>query len=848
MARRSAWTAVALGLAVLVGLAIGCADDGAAPLAPSGETKGDPQPAPSAFLRSGPQEDGSYLLPNVRRITPAGRSQWTYRFPNDVKVTPDGERAVVTTFFDPSIALIDTATMDVAQTIFPESTFTGIVFNAAGDRFWVGGGLGHTVQEYAYAGGAATPVRTIRVWGYPAGLALSPDEQTLYVAANMENRVAEIDLASGTELRSAPTHIYPYDVKLLPDGGKLYVSNWGSASVTVIDTASMTAIADVPTGKNPTKLAMSADGARVYSADSDTDTVTAIDTATDAAVATWPLHDDAVDGEVKIGSYPNAIDLSADGTRLYVASAGFYCVTVMDAQTGEVLGRIPTGWYTSGVDVDDAGGTLWVVNGKGYGSASAMPRGWSGTVAAIDLPTARELADYTEQVDQNISWGLSFFDTADPDFESPIPTEFGTPSEQIKHVIFIMKENKTYDQVLGDLEGTERDPAHLVFGEEYSPNHHRLARAFTVQDNLYVEGDTSILGHFWSTAIQCNEYAEKVFFAGGRYPLSTLEPAAIPYQGKYLWNNLIDHGIDFRIYGQIVGVTHDLPTLMPHMDLKYGFWNMGTLDVDKVDEIIREIDYGIYPPLIYISLPNDHTYGSDAGKPSPFFLVGDNDAGLGKFVEYISRSEHWADTAIFVTEDDPQSGSDHIDKHRTIGLVISPWAKRGHVSSVMHTMMSMWLTIDLILGIPPTTKFDQYTAPMYDSFTMTPDFSPYEAVPNPTPFTINPAGLPYAEYSKRQNFGVPDQVGGMGKVLWAMARPGERFPYELSVDMPDPAMDEDEGDDVREYLEAIARIKTYARAHGLELPSETPFWQDPNILARLAKHNAAIKAGIPGGY
>ena len=460
MKARQTWRgSVACGLLILaaVALAAGCSGGGRGTLAAQAGGKGDPAPSDNAYLRTGPQDDGSYLLPNARRITPAGRSQWVNRFPNDVKVAPDGQRAVVTTFAEPTVTLIDTATMDVTQTLLPGETFVGIVFDHAGGRFWIGGGGGNDIQEYAYSSGVATLSRTFRLWGYPAGLALSPDERTLYACSNMENRVAEFNLETGTEGRSALTGSYPYDVKITPDGTKLYASNWGGSSVTVIDAASMTALADIPTGKNPTKLAMSRDGSRVYSADADTDTVTAIDTATDTA-ATWPLHDDAVEGEVKIGSYPNAITISADGATLYVASAAYYCVTVLDAATGAVRGRIPTGWYTSGVDLDESAQTLWVVNGKGYGSAAAMPAGWVGTVEAIEVPDAAQLAAYTDQVTQNISWGLSFFDTAAAGFESPVPAAFGTASEQIKHVIFVMAENKTYDQYFGDLEGTEHDP------------------------------------------------------------------------------------------------------------------------------------------------------------------------------------------------------------------------------------------------------------------------------------------------------------------------------------------------------------------------------------------------------
>jgi len=802
-------------LTVLVlAIAVSCDPAGLLTLNPDSDdegSKGAPSPSDDAFLKPGPTGDGAYILPNGRRISPAGTSLSMKFFPNDVEVSPDGSTAVAISFKHPTLTVLDTETVTIIQENELDFAFSGIAFNAAGDRFWIGGGGTQSVLEYAVSAGAATLVREIPVQGYPAGLALGPDGNTLFVCCNMSHRLAEIDLATGLENRFWLTGVYPYDVKLLPRRNKAFVSNWGSSSVTVINWLEDRVVKEIGVGHGPEEMAISPEDERLYVACSDTDSVDVIDTETDEFVESFNLHDPS---EPTLGAMPNGMDISADGQTLYVTSAGYNCITVLDASSGEIEGRIPTGWYPTGIALDGQDERIYVTSGKGFGSAWTLPTGWSGAIQAIDAPSPGELSDYTEEVEDNIRWGVNFF--ADRDFESPVPTTLGQASEQIKHVIFVLKENKTYDQVFGDLEGTERDENFLVFGEEYTPNAHALAREFTTCDNFYVEGDTSILGHFWATAAICNDYMEKTFLAGSRYGLSTFEPAAVVPQGT-LFDHLLDHGIEWRSYGQIVGMSHNFDRFGPYIDFKYGFWNMRVSDEVKVDEIIREIEAGIYPPLIYVVLPNDHNYGSSSGAPTPRYLVADNDAGLGKLVDYISHSDHWKDTAIFVTQDDPQSGSDHVDPHRTLSLVISPWAKRGHNSSVLYSMSSVWLTIEMILGIPSHTKFDKYTSPMYDCFTMDPDYSPYKKIPNPVPFERNEKGAPMQEYCDRQDWTVPDSVENLGEVLWAIMRPDEPFPHQMSVDPEMIEDEEEEAEEKREYIEALRIAHEWADRHGIEI-------------------------------
>lgn len=380
-----------------------------------------------------------------------------------------------------------------------------------------------------------------------------------------------------------------------------------------------------------------------------------------------------------------------------------------------------------------------------------------------------------------------------------------------------MKENKTYDQVFGDLEGTEADPTHLTYGEAYTPNAHRLAQAFTSCDNYYSEADVSIQGHMWSVNMYANDYMEKAWALDSdhRYPLVNIEPAVTSRSGS-IFRHLYDNGVTFRVYGQVLALG-DIHDLAPYVNLKYGFWNLGVSDETKVGEIIREMEAGIWPQFLYISLPNNHTQGTDAGAPAMDYYVGDNDAALGKLIEYITHSEYWSETLIIVTEDDPQSGSDHVDKHRTMALVISPYAKRGYTSSVLYSMPAIWTTIEMIFGLPPMSIYEEYASPMYDCFTATPDLTPYDAVPNPTPLSYNPEDLPMSDYCATADWGAPDQVRRLGEVTWAVKHPGEPWPGDDSVDGygEDEEEEEDEEMDGIQYRAAAAALQEYARKTGL---------------------------------
>ncbi|MDP8255920.1 MAG: alkaline phosphatase family protein [Candidatus Alcyoniella australis] len=799
-----------LAVFVLLAFAAGCEIPGNGSSEPAGLNKEDPAPDPDAYLRPGYIGEGSHLTYMGRVITPAGTTVSINRFPVSIALSPDGQTLIAGSTKFPAMTILSADPLQVLDTDNQGIPFYGATFNAAGDKFWQSMGASHKILEYTISGGVPAVSRSLEMIGYPAGMKLSADESVLWVAMNLANEVVAFDLASGTVIKYFITGNYPYDVVL--DNGKVYASNWGEESLTVADEASAAVIGEIPVGKAPEGMALDAANNRLYVTSADTDTITVIDTSEDTVIDTWDLHDQK---SGTIGAMPNAAEVTADGSKLYVTEAGYNCVSVIDTAEGSILGRIPVGQYPNDLELDEQAAKLYVVNGKGTGSAGAgrVHRQWYGSVTAVDLPDSAQLAAYTQTVEQDYMWFDNLFDTQGA--QSPIPFEFGQPSEQIKKVVFILKENRTYDQLLGDMTEGEGDPELCDFCD-VTPNHHKLTRTYALLDNYYVEADTSIIGHFWATAANCNDFAEKTWLSGGRVPASDMEHAAT-LERKTVFHNMLDNGIEFRAYGQIIGLATDLDRFAPYIDFKYSFWNMRTSDEnEKVEEIIREMEAGIFPPFVYIVLPNDHTYGSSSGSPTMDYMVGDNDAGLGKLIDYLSHRPDWNEIAVFVTEDDPQAGTDHIDPHRTIGMAISPWVKRGHVSSVFYTMSSIWMTIELILGVPPMSKWDEYAAPMYDLFTMDVDTTPYEYEPNPVAPAVNAKGLPMQEYCDNANWNAPDQVERLAEVTWLNKHPGEPFPYYYSVGWRyGEEGEEEEAQEARQYVQDAQRALEYARKHGL---------------------------------
>jgi YVTN family beta-propeller protein len=749
-------------------------------------------------VRVGVQPDGSILIPTGQRLTPAGVQVEVNDRPLGMVPSSDGRLLAVVTgsnFAPNALHLLDTARSAIIETVPLRRSFVGVAFSNSGDTIYVGGGQDNDVKILRRASGGFSQQASIAIpGGAPSGLVLSADGGTLYVALNLKHAVAAIDLES-RRVEQIPVGVYPYTVALSPDGRKLYVSNWGgrraapgdvtggafpvvldprtgipsTGTVSVIDTKTRAVRRHIDVGLHPSGMAMSVRGDRLYVANANSDTVSAIDTRTDRVAATINVR---LWRKAPLGSAPNALDVSRDGKTLYVANAANNAVAVVDLARsgGTVRGFIPTGWYPTAVALGASGKRLYVANGYGFGSIAplkgeAKGRGYrdrKGVVSVVDLPNAEQRALWTGQVLSN-NRALQPPTIRPAEARHPVPLGPGRASP-IRHVFYVIKENRTYDQVFGDIPKGNGDASLVQFGRDVTPNHHALAEKYVLLDNFYAPGDQSALGHRWCTQGYAGDWLHK--YGNGRNDANPMLFAPT----DFLWDRARANGLPVRSFGERGQNTIEPPSAT-WADI-YNDWKSGAgkiritakpvvlglrdifaadypafgtkiTDQWRLDVFLRHFrEYeknGELPRLIVLLLPADHTNGTAPGYPTPRAMVADNDLALGRLVEAVSKSRYWKESAILVTEDDAQNGLDHVDGHRTIGLVIGPWARRGAVDSTFYTIINMYRTIEQILGLAPTNQFDLAAEPMFTAFTAEPDFSTYTAIPNQIPLDeMNP--------------------------------------------------------------------------------------------------------------
>jgi len=812
----------------------------------------------------GAQPDGRFVVPNGQLLTPAGAHIEVNDRPLGMVLSPDHRTLAVVTgsnFNSRALHLIDVDSQTLRQTISISNSFVGVGFSPAGDRIYVGGGASNDVKVFTRAadGTFAATVAIAIARAEPSGLSLSPDGSRLYVALNMTNEVAAIDTATNAIVKRIPVGTYPYTTVVSADGSKVYVSNWGgripgptdvtdgmfpvavdprtgipiSGTVSVIDTASNAVIKTIDVGLHPTGLALSPAGDRVYVTNANSDTVSAISTLTDSVVKT--LHVGGSDRESLLGSSPNAVTVTPDGRTLYVANASQNAIAVVDVgarSDDAVRGLIPTGWYPTAVIVDSTGDRLFIASGYGFGSiAPTVPPGEGrsyqdrvGVISILDVPNRKELDRFTKQVrdnndvlppvDDNAARGRDDDDRdehgRDRHGRDPIPMHPGERSP-IKHVFYIIKENRTYDQVFGDMPQGNGDPSLVQFGRDVTPNHHALAEQFALLDNYYGPGDQSALGHRWVLQAYPSTWVHKYGNARNNQNPMLLGPTDAIYDSAKA------HGLHVRAYGER-GANTITPSTATWTDI-YNDWKNGTsnvqIDARAVIVGLRDVYHPKYPAaesrvpdqyradiflkdfaefekngdlpqLVLLLLYDDHTEGTSPGFPTPRAQVADNDLALGRIVEAVSRSRYWKESAIFVTEDDSQDGLDHVDGHRTVGLVISPYTRRGSVDSHFYSIVNMFRTIKQILGLPPGNQFDLAAEPMFTTFTSRPNFTPYSAVPNNVPLNeMNPPvaalrGLQreLAEFSLAIDSSEPDSAPAdmLNRAIWHSVK-GFDTPY-----------------------------------------------------------------------
>ena len=770
-----------------------------------GGASGDMSPT----LHPGPLGGGVTLLPNGWKIAPAGRHVQVGSFPMAMVESPDGRTLFVASngYLKPSITAIDIKSHRVIDTLVLDHAWLGLAWHPDGKRLYVSGAGNNTVHELRWETrrvlapaeengeprSAYDTKMLVRgddlVLGRPmplpgpgtnrpepvpqsfiGGLAVTPDGARLFAVHVLGMLVSVVDLKSGIVQHTISLPAEPYTCLVSPDGSTLFVSLWGGAKVLMFDTRSFEPKGEVTVGEHPNAMALTRDGKRLFVACANTNAAWVVDVATRQAVEQVKI---SMFPDAPPGSTPNSVSLSPDEKRLLVANADNNTVAVIDISDpgrSQVDGFIPTGWYPTAATISRNGSEVFVLSGKGLTSSPnprAMPRSipggdmqyvgamLTGTLSFLPNPDGAMLQTLTQRARSVMPYSdENRLTPARAPGASPVPRRVGDPSP-IKHVFYVIRENRTYDQVLGDLDRGNGDPTLTLFGQEVTPNAHALASEFGVLDNFYVDAEVSYDGHAFSTSAYATDLVEKFWptnyaARGAAYlsegtgaPRNAYGNVAAPLNG-YLWDAAARHHVSYRSYGEFahwapgttaervagkVPIIPSVPGLVGHVSTTYPPWELQIPDGRRVDIWLKEFTAdqasGAVPALSIIRLGNDHTNGTRPGTPTPRAMVADNDLALGRLVESISQSAIWRESAIFVLEDDAQSGPDHVDAHRSPALVISPFSRRRVVDSTMYSTSGMLRTMELILGLPPMSQYDAAAMPMYNALQTTPDASPF---------------------------------------------------------------------------------------------------------------------------
>jgi len=716
----------------------------------------------------GKKADRSMLLPTGWSLTPAGTSIPLGDLPLNIAVSPDQKYLAVTNNGQgkQSLQLIDAKKGKLLHSFEIPVAWLGLAFGDDSRTLYVSGGNSNDILRYAVAKGQLSLRDTLSLgkpWPVrisPAGLCTDDRRNLLYVVTKEDNSLYVIDTRTKVILHKQAMGKELYTCALSPDRKRLYITHWGGNELIVWDTDTREIRSRIPVGDNPNDLILNKNGSLAYIACADDNSVSVVDLAQNKVVETLVA---TLYPEAPTGSTSNSVALSPDEKNLYVANADNNCLAVFDVsepKQSRSTGFIPTGWYPTCVRV--LGKRIFVANGKGF-SSFPNPNGpnpigrknkvvyqkgneedqyigglMKGTMSIIAAPKPAQLEEYTRQVYRNAPYTKEREKLAEGEDGNPIPQRVGAPSP-IKYVFYIIKENRTYDQVLGDMPEGNGDTSLCLFPEKITPNHHALAREFVLLDNFYVSAEVSADGHNWSTAAYANDYTEKTWVTsyggrGGDYVYEGQNRTAWP-KGGFIWDHCQRAGITYRSYGEFADdYKANIPALEGKFCPYYTSWDTDVRDTTRVSQWKRDFDSLIavnaLPRLNTLRLINDHTEGLRKGKPTPYAQIADNDLALGLFVEYLSKSPVWKESVVFVLEDDAQNGADHVDAHRSIAFVASPYTRRKYVDHTLYSTNSMLRTMELILGMPPMSQHDAAATPMWRSFTANADFRPFKALPS----------------------------------------------------------------------------------------------------------------------
>lgn len=731
----------------------------------------------------GPQKNGTFVVSSGQTILP-GTIPYPQRL-SDLAMHPSGTKFAVVAknrvFLSDGASILTGSDTPLGD----DAGFHGAIWSDD-HTLIVATSKGH-LQEFDCDGAKLTPKSKILITDeakktnpVPGGLSIFKDQ--LFVACADWNGVAQIDLKTKKRVRFWETGRVPFMAAISPDGEQLLVSNWGgeppkegddtmasgntrvkitkqgyAATGTVTQISLKTGqLTQIQTGLHPTEILF--DGDRAYVACAMSDEINVIDLKSSKKTAAWKIQ---TPNYKIVGSMPNAMCLR--GSTLYVAGGGDNAVAEVDTKTGAVKGFRPAGYYPTSVKSTADGKFLVVLNTKGNGSVrnsvENRPRrnahDFQGTISIVNL--ANNLESESKRVAAFNGWDRK---VKKPDLK--------VYNGAIKHVIYVIKENRTYDEIYGDMPIGNGDPALCSLGEKVMPNHRKISREFTLFDNAYTSGTNSADGHMWAVQSMANEYLEHFYVGYSRtYPDDGTDALALNSTDR-IWDAALKKGLKVRVYGEWADderpvykprapkdwfeawedrqsgknqfsylPTTDIPVLKGILAPGYHYWPLIQSDQHRMDTFEKEFkefeQNGKLPNLMVMTLPCDHGEGTNPAYPTPRAMMADNDLALGRLVELVSKSKYWKETAIVVTEDDSQSGPDHVDGHRTSTMILSPYTKRGYVSSEFLTQVSLHKTMGMMLGFGPLCRFDAIAAPATDCFVNTPDLTPYKLTANNIP-------------------------------------------------------------------------------------------------------------------
>lgn len=790
----------------------------------------------------GYQGQGNWVVATEQWLRPTGIQIGFNGRPIDLCLSPDGKTVFVKD--NRGLVVIDAITKRVKQELAVKggTSLCGIV--ATGDGVWISGAgdtLSHaTLKDGAYAWNRTITLPKASVGGapFPCGMLLNGDD--LIVAASRDNSVYVYSAASGGQKRRIQVGIAPYALCLEP-GGTLLVSCWGRSpkdgtraalssgsevevdertvatggEIVRVDVSSGTVLAREEVAQQPMQILV---GSEIYVAHGNADHVTVLDPRTLAEKAKINAKPAA---GIPFGSMPGAIALSADGKTLYTANGGDNAVGVFEVESRKARGFLPVGWCPGALLIRER--AIWVANIKGNGSE--VPRkadgmlnvhAHKGTISVVPFASPKELKEHTKTVLAGINVGeaLANLERGQAKLGKPIPEKLGERSP-IEHVVYVIKENRTYDQIFGDLPQGDGNKDLCIFGRDITPNHHALAEQFVLLDNFYCNGVLSADGHTWATSGAVTGYLERSFGGFSRsYPYGGND-ALNPPQSGYLWDRVLGAGLSFHCFGEFdlaqpsakrswrdlyeehatgqrsTGFVKkiEVERVKQYSDPEYPGWNMGIPEQIRADIFMdRFAKMTTMANLTIIYLPQDHTSGATPGEPTPQACVADNDLALGRIVEALSHSKWWPKMAIFVVEDDPQAGFDHVDGHRSPALVIGPHVRRKEVVSQFFNQTSVLHTISRIFGLTPGTQFEAAMPPMFACFQDKADLTPFQCLPatyeintlNPSKEKANALQKRLIELTAQQDLSEPDRITDdtMNRIIWHAIRGDERYPAE----------------------------------------------------------------------